>query len=209
MNFLKNKNKPSQQAGGNGVWDSFQYALLINNGSDANGENMDDYGESTGLLEQPVASVRLPIIGMTCQSCVRNIEGTIGNKLGVIKINVVLAENAGYIDYDPSLTDPAQIAADIDDMGFECTYTEPGASTSAAKRSILVEGVESDSETVGHSGNVRTVRINIEGMTCQSCVRNIEGTMKDRTGVISIRVLLDERVGVVEYDGGLTTAEKI
>ncbi|XP_049294102.1 copper-transporting ATPase 1 isoform X3 [Anopheles funestus] len=172
-------------------------------------ENMDDYGESTGLLEQPVASVRLPIIGMTCQSCVRNIEGTIGNKLGVIKINVVLAENAGYIDYDPSLTDPAQIAADIDDMGFECTYTEPGASTSAAKRSILVEGVESDSETVGHSGNVRTVRINIEGMTCQSCVRNIEGTMKDRTGVISIRVLLDERVGVVEYDGGLTTAEKI
>uniref|UniRef100_A0A182PUK5 P-type Cu(+) transporter n=1 Tax=Anopheles epiroticus TaxID=199890 RepID=A0A182PUK5_9DIPT len=179
---------------------------MWNNGYGTSRENMDDYGESTGLLEQPVASVRLPIIGMTCQSCVRNIEGTIGNKLGVIKINVVLAENAGYIDYDPSLTDPAQLAADIDDMGFECTYTEPGSSSSSApKRSILVEGVESDSET----SDTRTTRITIEGMTCQSCVKNIEGTIKDRPGVISIRVLLDERLGIVEYDGRLTTPENI
>ncbi|EAL38875.3 AGAP011754-PA [Anopheles gambiae str. PEST] len=124
---------------------------------------------------------------MTCQSCVRNIEGTIGSKLGVIKINVVLAENAGYIDYDPSLTDPAQLAADIDDMGFECT----------------------DSETTNQKSDVRTTRISIEGMTCQSCVRNIEGNIKDRPGVISIRVLLDERLGIVEYDGRQTTAEAI
>nr|XP_040232006.2 copper-transporting ATPase 1 isoform X2 [Anopheles coluzzii] len=206
MNFLKNINKSSQQ---NGAGHGVQYALLINNGGEINGENMDDYGESTGLLEQPVASVRLPIIGMTCQSCVRNIEGTIGSKLGVIKINVVLAENAGYIDYDPSLTDPAQLAADIDDMGFECTYTEPGASSAGPKRSILVEGVESDSETTNQKSDVRTTRISIEGMTCQSCVRNIEGNIKDRPGVISIRVLLNERLGIVEYDGRQTTAEAI
>uniref|UniRef100_A0A182PZZ9 P-type Cu(+) transporter n=1 Tax=Anopheles farauti TaxID=69004 RepID=A0A182PZZ9_9DIPT len=213
MNFLKNINKSSssQQAGGpGGARATFQYALLINNGDEADGENMDDYGESTGLLEQPVASVRLPIIGMTCQSCVRNIEGTIGNKLGVIKINVVLAENAGYIDYDPSLTDPTQLAADIDDMGFECTYTEPGASGSSAQpRAILVEGAESDGDDGTTVGDTRTARITIEGMTCQSCVRNIEGTIKERPGVISIRVLLDERAGLVEYDRRTTTAEQI
>ncbi|XP_049543501.1 copper-transporting ATPase 1 isoform X2 [Anopheles darlingi] len=211
MNFLKNISKPSHHqsgagAGGNGR-DSFQYALLINNGSDVIGENMDDYGESTGLLEQPVASVRLPILGMTCQSCVRNIEGTIGSKLGVVKISVILAENAGYIDYDPTLTDPGQLAADIDDMGFECTYRDPD--------SIQVEGVDSDADgltsspTLEATDTVQVARISIEGMTCQSCVRNIEGKIRGCPGVLSIRVLLDEKLGVVEYDRTVTSAEQI
>ncbi|XP_050095497.1 copper-transporting ATPase 2 isoform X1 [Anopheles aquasalis] len=170
-------------------------------------ENMDDYGESTGLLEQPVASVRLPILGMTCQSCVRNIEGTIGSKLGVVKISVILAENAGYIDYDPTLTDPAQLAADIDDMGFECTYRDPD--------SIQVEGVDSDADglttspTLEATDTVQVARISIEGMTCQSCVRNIEGKIRGCPGVLSIRVLLDEKLGVVEYDRTVTSADQI
>ncbi|XP_058118910.1 copper-transporting ATPase 1 isoform X3 [Anopheles coustani] len=172
-------------------------------------ENMDDYGESTGLLEQPVASVRLPIVGMTCQSCVRNIEGTIGNKLAIIKISVILAENAGYIDYDPTLTDPAQIASDIDDMGFECTYTDDTSSTAAAKKSILVEGVESDNDASASEHYIQTARISVLGMTCQSCVRNIEGNIKDRPGVASIRVLLEEKLALVEYDRSVTSGEAI
>jgi Cu+-exporting ATPase len=83
---------------------------------------MDEFSDSRGLLDQSLASVRLPIIGMTCQSCVKNIEGKIGANPGILKIRVVLAENAGYIDYDPTVTNPAQIAEDIDDMGFECSY---------------------------------------------------------------------------------------
>jgi P-type Cu+ transporter len=113
---------------------------------------MEDCNEAQGLLEQTVASVRLPILGMTCQSCVKNIEGNIGTKLGITKIKVILSENAGYIDYDPQLTDPQTIANDIDDMGFECTYSNG-------------------------NGIISETRINIDGMTCQSCVKNIEGIL--------------------------------
>ncbi|XP_055597734.1 copper-transporting ATPase 1 isoform X2 [Uranotaenia lowii] len=184
MNFLRGKtgHQNGSPTGSNG--NSAGYHLLQDVD---NRENMDDYGESTGLLEQQVASVRLPILGMTCQSCVRNIEGHIGSKPGIIKINVQLAENAGYVDYDPSITDPTQIAAEIDDMGFECPY-----------------GDETD-----NGNKVSETRIHIEGMTCQSCVRNIEGNIKGKPGVVSIKVLLEKKLGIVEFDRRETSPEQI
>lgn len=33
-----------------------------------------------------------------------------------------------------------------------------------------------------------TVKVNIEGMTCQSCVRNIEGTVSKQKGILNIKV---------------------
>jgi P-type Cu+ transporter len=145
---------------------------------------MDDCNESQGLLEPSLASVRLPIIGMTCQSCVKNIEGNIGSRLGVVKIKVILSENAGYVDYDPQLTTPQQIAEDIDDMGFECTYED------------------------GTNGSAET-RIRIEGMTCQSCVKNIEGTISGKAGVDEIRVSLEGKEAKIKYDKFLTNPQQL
>lgn len=150
----------------------------------------DEYSESLGLLDDhqnatESSHVRLPIIGMTCQSCVRNIEGAISQRPGVNKIVVVLSENAGYIDYDPGITNPDQIAEWIDDMGFECSYT--------------------NDTTTG----IHETRINIYGMTCQSCVRNIEGAISIKPGVISIQVHLNEKLGIVKYDAGITNPQQI
>lgn len=148
----------------------------------------DEYSETAGLLDDtktPTASVRLPIIGMTCQSCVRNIEGNISTKPGIANIKVVLEENAGYIDYDPQLTNPKQIADWIDDMGFECTYNP---------------------STIG---GILEAQINIYGMTCNSCVRNIEGCIAGKSGVIEIKVHLSEKLGIVKYDSDVVQAKQI
>lgn len=153
--------------------------------------NNDDVSESEGLLnDSSVATVRLSIVGMTCQSCVRNIEGTIKTKLGVHKIKVVLAENAGYIDYDPQLTDPKQLANDIDDMGFECAY--PNETNAAQEETQLAE-----------------CRIQIVGMTCQSCVRNIEGTISKAKGCQSIVVNLEQKEACVSYDARVTSPREL
>lgn len=144
---------------------------------------MDDYSESQGLLDPQTASVRLPIIGMTCQSCVKNIESNIRTKIGIIKIKVVLSENAGYIDYDPSLTDPKTIASQIDDMGFDCSYDE--------------------------LNQIIDTRINIEGMTCQSCVRNITENISSKPGIVNILVSLENKCATVQYDNSLTSPNKI
>lgn len=150
----------------------------------------DEYSESLGLLDDhhndETSTVRLPIIGMTCQSCVRNIEGAISQKPGIHKIKVILSENAGYIDFDPGITNPDHIAEWIDDMGFECSYTN-------------------DSEVTG----IQETRINIYGMTCMSCVKNIEGAISGKPGIVSIQVHLNEKLGIVKYDSGLTTPQQI
>lgn len=147
---------------------------------------MYDYSESEGLLEPQAASIRLPIIGMTCQSCVKNIEGNIKTKLGIIKIKVVLSENAGYIDYDPTLTDPKTIAMQIDDMGFDCPY-----------------------QPTDELNQIIDTRINIEGMTCQSCVRNITDNISTKPGIINISVSLEDKSAAVQYDNSLTSSDKI
>lgn len=155
--------------------------------------------ERQGLLERVTASVRLPIVGMTCQSCVRNIEGNIRTKPGVVAIKVNLQEKAGYIDYDPQITDPKQIATEIDDMGFDCEYL-PGKYDDDEIAARIVEISKS---------KVLTARISIDGMRCQSCVKNIEGNIGAQPGIKQIKVNLDEKMSTVEYDGDVCTEQAI
>lgn len=154
-------------------------------------ENMDDCSDSKGLLEQTISSARLPIIGMTCQSCVRNIEGTISKKPGVISIKVVLSENAGYVEYDVNSTDPEKIAYEIEEMGFDCPY------------------ISNNKNTIINKNSNDITRIRVEGMTCNSCVRNIEENVSKRSGIISIRVGLAEKSAVVEYDSAIIKPQEI
>lgn len=153
---------------------------------------MEDYSESQGLLEQPIATVRLPISGMKCQSCVRKIEGNLKTKPGIINVNVVLSETAGYIDYNTSVTQPSKIANEISDLGFDCHYT----------------GDDNEDDNPDGS-NIRKTRIDIIGMSCNKCVNNIQTKISDRTGVISIKVSLEDKCAHIEYDQSKTTPRKI
>lgn len=141
--------------------------------------------QSTLAMEQQQACVRLPILGMTCQSCVKNIQNTISQKSGVIRARVELEEKAGYFDYDPREITAAQIANEVDDMGFDCVY-QPEVSPGSA-----------------------SVSIRVLGMTCQSCVRNIEGHISGQAGIKSIQVNLDEKNARVQYDPDQLTAELV
>lgn len=133
---------------------------------------------------------------MTCQSCVKSIESTIGTKPGVKRIKVVLAEHAGYIDYDASVTDVQTLAADIEDMGFECSFAAATTTNGIGAK-------------MGGSSRTSTVRIRIVGMTCQSCVRSIESKVGERAGVLSIRVDLAAEEAKVELDGDAVTAQQV
>lgn len=153
--------------------------------------------ERQSLLERVTASVRLPINGMTCQSCVRNIEGNIRTKPGVMTIKVNLQEKAGYIDYDPQITDPRQIASEIDDMGFDCEYI-PDDDDEIAARIVEI-----------NKSKVLNTRITIEGMKCQSCVKNIEGNVGSQPGIKQIKVNLEEKMATVEFDSEMCTDEGV
>lgn len=65
-----------------------------------------------------ISSCVIDIQGMRCQNCVRNIEKTIGEKLGVTDIQVDLEKKEGIVQYDGELVNPTQISEFVVAMGF-------------------------------------------------------------------------------------------
>ena len=68
------------------------------------------------------------INGMTCASCVHTIESNLTGHGGVLEVNVALATGKGRITYDPDSTGPRDLIKAINDMGFEASLPEKGAS---------------------------------------------------------------------------------
>ncbi|XP_078602292.1 copper-transporting ATPase 1-like isoform X1 [Branchiostoma floridae x Branchiostoma japonicum] len=128
-----------------------------------------------------VVTIVISVKGMTCNSCVQNIQGYVGQQEGVIHIKVSLADNNATIQYDPAKTSPSKLRDIIDDMGFEASLPS----------------------------NTAQVVIGIEGMTCNSCVQTIEGMISKMDGVESIKVSLAEKQGRVTYDASKTNPEAI
>lgn len=148
-----------------------------------------DYTPKTPLLPSDATNttiVRINIYGMTCQSCVRNIESTISQKPGIIHIKVNLEERSALVTYENATTTPQQICENIDDMGFEASLP------------LLSE-----------APSIRVCEIGIEGMTCTSCVKSIEGNIAPRSGIQRITVSLSDKSAEVEYDSCKTTPEDI
>ena len=58
-------------------------------------------------------------------------------------------------------------------------------------------------------GKTSSATISIEGMTCQGCVNNIQGYVGKQTGVLEVKVLLQEKTGYVLYNVDETTADEI
>lgn len=109
-----------------------------------------------------ISTVRINIEGMSCQNCVKNIEGTIGARPDVVNIRVVLEEKAGYIDYKNDETSPCKLAEAISDMGFNAFISE--------ERTDNPESNDRDIQPVNSTCSIR-----IDGMTCSSCVNSITG----------------------------------
>lgn len=63
----------------------------------------------------------LAIAGMRCASCVQSIEGLLSQREGVQRVSVSLAEGTATILYDPSVTNPEDLRAAVEDLGFEAS----------------------------------------------------------------------------------------
>nr|XP_033804067.1 LOW QUALITY PROTEIN: copper-transporting ATPase 2 [Geotrypetes seraphini] len=144
-------------------------------------------GSLDSLYPLPVdmSTAVINIVGMTCQSCVQSIEGRISKVTGIASIKVSLEQNNAVIKYQQSAINPQQICLEIEDMGFEAGIDEDTLTSLSQKTpSAIGEAL---------------VKIRIEGMTCQSCVGNIEGKIGKLQGVVKIRVSLSSQEAVIVY----------
>ncbi|XP_058505927.1 copper-transporting ATPase 1 [Solea solea] len=169
---------------------------------------------SQSYFTQPLASVAdIHIEGMTCDSCVQSIEGMLSQKKGVVSAQVSLAEHQGIFEYDPLLTTPEELREAIENMGFDAflpatnsLLPSPEPCVTKSTSLVPVKDIEMDSDPrkempQGHNGDKQSkCYIQIGGMTCASCVANIERNLKNEPGIYSVLVALMASKAEVRYN---------
>ena len=91
-----------------------------------------------------VASVELPIAGMTCASCVRRIETALRAVPGVLEATVNLATQRATVSYAPAATSPRVLVDAITRAGYSVPGFDAAPSTrsEAAARAEVIEKAE-------------------------------------------------------------------
>jgi Cu+-exporting ATPase len=112
--------------------------------------------------------------GMTCASCVNTIENYVGSQDGIKRVSVNLLAEKAEIIFDATIIDEQQIIEWHDDIGF-------GA--------VAIDDVSPG-----------VINLDVDGMTCASCVKTIENYIGSLNGVKHISVNLTTEKAHVEYD---------
>ncbi|NXH37956.1 ATP7A ATPase, partial [Dicaeum eximium] len=161
---------------------------------------------------QPLTQVVvINIEGMTCSSCVQSIEGVLSQKAGVKSVHVSLPNGNATIEYDPLQTSPQDLRSSIEDMGFDASFPAK-AELPVAKAQPCPEA-QLDSHKpeppskvppahVGRqeSKTISKCYVQVTGMTCASCVANIERNLRREDGIHSILVALMAGKAEVRYN---------
>ena len=111
--------------------------------------------------------IELPITGMTCASCVRNVERALTKTEGVGGASVNLATERASVQFDPQMMSVPQLIERVKNAGY-------GVATAS-------------------------IELPITGMTCASCVRNVERAIGKQPGVLEVGVNLATEKATVQY----------
>jgi P-type Cu+ transporter len=69
-------------------------------------------------------TLNLPIVGMTCASCVSTIERALGHLAGVVEVNVNLGGGKALVRYNPSQVGVGQMVKAVTDVGYQIGTSE-------------------------------------------------------------------------------------
>ncbi|KAM9577550.1 copper-transporting ATPase 1 isoform 4-T6 [Trichechus inunguis] len=164
------------------------------------------------IVSQPLTQETvINIGGMTCNSCVQSIEGVISKKAGVKSIQVSLVNSSGIIEYDPLLNSPETLREAIENMGFDAALSdvnEPSVliTQPSSEMPLLASANEFYAKIMTPVHDKEETRtsskcyIQVTGMTCASCVANIERNLRREEGIYSVLVALMAGKAEVRYN---------
>lgn len=141
------------------------------------------------------SAVQIRVDGVRCESCVRSIEGRLGELSGVSHVQVSLQDASALIQFQPFVVTPQQLREQIEDAGFDAA--------------LFPEDPPGQEVSCWQSSATQTATVWIVGMTCSSCVQAIEGRVSQVTGVHSVAVSLADGKGTMTFDPGVTEPEKL
>ena len=129
-----------------------------------------------------LSAVLLSVEGMTCHSCVKLIESTLGSEPGVAAVNVSLRMKEAIVQYSESQTSTDVISTVIYDMGFDVEKIMDLAAKPQPARAVIA--LANQPSVAMETPSV--VTLSVEGMVCMSCVNNIQTNVGTVVGVEAV-----------------------
>lgn len=90
------------------------------------------------------ASTHLVVTGMTCASCVANIERTMMKQPGVVSCHVNLLAKSAVIEHDPSLVGARSLAQMIEQIGYKAELAQESGFTISEQRASMRESLDKE-----------------------------------------------------------------
>src|SRR5215213_3598301 len=137
--------------------------------------------------------VTLPVDGMTCASCVRRVERALTKVPGVASANVSLATEKATVAFDPAEATVEQLATAVEKAGYRVPEL-PSTPEPAPVAAPLPSG---------------EITLPIEGMTCASCVRQVERALTKLDGVQTANVNLATEHASVAFDSAAVSVDDL
>lgn len=117
-------------------------------------------------------TVQLQVRGMTCASCVTAVENSLKAQLGVTTVRVALLAERVHVSYNPDTIDTKVLVEALGDAGFDASVME----------------------------RANSLKLQIYGMTCASCVAAIERGLNGTRGIMKASVNLMTASATIEFN---------
>jgi Cu+-exporting ATPase len=88
-------------------------------------------------LSPSVETIRFPVSGMTCASCVNRITSAVRKLDGVTRVAVDLRRETATVSREPALVSNAALAAAVADAGYEADLVSAIEVPASATRGML------------------------------------------------------------------------
>src|SRR5215203_4391757 len=98
--------------------------------------------------KERLTRITIPVMGMTCASCVRRVERTLSEKEGVDEASVNFAAEKASVTYEPAATNPDDLIGAIRDAGYGADVRERTFSVTGMTCASCVGRVERALEKV-------------------------------------------------------------
>ncbi len=151
-------------------------------------------------------TIDLPVLGMSCQKCVKKVTETVNTLNGIASVEVSLEQRRAEIAFDETRVDRKRIESAIIGAGFRVTES-PDDRTGPQPQTGAAAATEIPQQLPGAS---RKATFLLRGMTCANCAATIEKGVAAMAGVTGAAVNFAAEKLTVEFNAAqLDTADII
>ncbi|RQS31675.1 Cu(2+)-exporting ATPase [Burkholderia sp. Bp8992] len=156
----------------------------------------------SAAIEPPptAATIELDIEGMTCASCVSRVEKALAKVPGVTRTSVNLATERATVDVSAGVS-ALQLANAVKQAGYDATPTAADLTLPTA-----VPATPATPAAPAAPAAPASIELDIDGMTCASCVSRVEKALAKVPGVTHASVNLATERATVDASADVSAA---